>query len=454
MRRTNYFSKSFHLITCVLLLLTINISLANTAPPDQTGEQTSLDAYDIHHFISTLALVKHYYLEEITTKELIDNALTGMIHQLDPHSSYLSEEYFQQLQSDINGEFGGIGIEIMQEQGVIKVITPIDDTPAAKAGIKSQDLIVRINGSLVRDMDINQAINKIRGVRGSEVKLTIIREGEKQPLTFAIKRDIIKIQSVKNDLLDNQYGYIKLVTFQHNGRKELLDAISELHQQAKQPLKGLVLDLRNNPGGLLDVAVDIADLFLDASEKMSHDRLIVYTQGKHPDSKVHAKATDGEILPGVPIVILMNQGSASASEVVAGALQDHKRAIVIGNKSFGKGSVQTIIPTIDGTGAIKLTTALYYTPMGRSIQAQGITPDLVVSDIKLPDQKTEAVAFLPLSEQDLQGHLVGSDSNSPKPILNKENLKLARSDYQLYQALNILKGLAMLKTQTKIKNPS
>jgi carboxyl-terminal processing protease len=432
----------------VFLSLAASLSYAQEQQPLplEIQEETAVDIDEIHHFISTLALVKHYYLEDVDTEELIDNAIKGMIGRLDPHSSYMNEHYFKQLQSSINGEFSGIGIEIVHENGVIKVVTPIDGTPAAKAGLKPQDLIVRIDGMFVKDMDMELAINKIRGKRGSEVKLTIVREGEKKPLTFEIQRDVIKIKSVKSKLLEDEYGYIKLSTFQNNGRQEILSAISELHKQAQQPLKGLVLDLRNNPGGLLNVAVEIADLFLDTQD-MRKNKLIVFTKGKHPESSMQAHATRGEIMEEVPIVVLMNQGSASASEIVAGALQDHNRAIIVGNSSFGKGSVQTIIPTIDGTGAIKLTTALYYTPMGRSIQAKGIVPDLVVSDIQLPDQKTEAVAFIPLTEKDLNDHLKAPNQRNKKAsmIAPKENLALAKEDYQLYQALNILKGLSILK---------
>jgi carboxyl-terminal processing protease len=448
MRLQTVMSKIAHIITIATFGFIVQPAYAGSHPDSDIipSVETTFDANDIHHFISTLALVKHYYLEDVSTKELIDNAITGMVSQLDPHSNYLSGTYFQQLQNDINGEFGGIGVEIMHEQGALKVISPIDDTPAAKAGIKAQDLIVRINGSLVSDMNLHQAIHKIRGKRGSQVTLTIIREGEEQPIDFAIKRDIIKIQSVKSKLLDGTFGYVKLNTFQNNGRDELVQALTELHEQAKQPLQGLVLDMRNNPGGLLHVAVDIADMFLDAKE-MKKNKLIVFTKGKHPDSRITAMATAGEMLDDVPIVILMNRGSASAAEIVAGALQDHKRAIVVGDTSFGKGSVQTIIPTMDGTGALKLTTALYYTPLGRSIQAKGIEPDLVVSDIELPDQKTEALAIMSLSEKDLEGHLTTGLSN-PVNTQGQDPLMLAKKDYQLYQALNILKGLSMLKEQS------
>lgn len=419
------------------------------AEPTQKVIQTEIDAAQVHHFLSTLALVKHYYLKEVSTKELIDNALQGMISQLDPHSSYLNQEILQQLQSDINGEFSGIGVEMHQEDGVLKVVSPMEDSPAAKAGIKAQDIIVKVNGHQITRNNINRIAGMIRGVRGSAVRLTILRQGQPRPLELKVIRDTIKIQSIKGELLDENYGYIKLTTFQSDSKDALLAALTQLHKQAKQPLQGLILDLRNNPGGLLHVAVDIADLFLDA-DQLKQNKLIVSTNGKSPDSRTQAEATSGQILENVPIVVLMNQGSASASEIVAGALQDHKRALVVGKQSFGKGSVQTLIPTMDGSGAVKLTTAFYYTPSGRSIQAKGITPDLAVSDIHLADNNTETIAFMGLSEKSLRGHLEVSQTSQPKRQKSKallkigSNLDLARKDYQLYQALNILKGLGQM----------
>ncbi len=423
-------------------LLSISLILSTLfSPAVQAISNEEQEMQDIHHFISTMALVKHYYLEDIDNKALIQNALEGMVSKLDPHSSYLDANYFAQLQESIQGEFGGIGIEITQEDGLIKVISPIDDTPASKAGIQPQDLIVKINDSYVKDIGIESAIKKIRGEKGTDVFLTIIRENQATPLVIKVTRGVIKVKSVKNEVFDGQYGYIKLATFQNSGQAEMIQALKEIHHKASGPLKGLVLDLRNNPGGLLHVAVEIADLFLGPDDTVESD-LIVFTKGKHPESSMHAMATDDELIDGVPIVILMNQGSASASEIVAGALQDHKRALVVGEQSFGKGSVQTIIPTMNGEGAVKLTTALYYTPKGRSIQAKGIIPDLAVSNIRFEDNQTQAVAFTPIMEKDLDSHI----KNTQQEVQHaKEDTSLAKKDYQLYQALNILKGMSMLK---------
>lgn len=424
-----------------LFLLSLFVSSLWATQPYAMPTEEELEMQDIHHFISTLALVKHYYLEDVENKKLIQNALEGMVAKLDPHSSYLDAEYFNQLQESIHGEFGGIGVEITQEDGVIKVISPIDDTPASKAGIKPHDLIVKIDDAYVKEIGIESAIQKIRGEKGTEVLLTIIRENENTPLTISVIRDVIKVKSVKSKVLEDQYGYLKLSTFQTSGQNEIINALQSLHREAKGPLKGLVLDLRNNPGGLLHVAVEIADLFLGPDDTKEND-LIVFTKGKHPESTMHAMATDDELIDGVPIVILINEGSASASEIVAGALQDHKRALVVGEQSFGKGSVQTIIPTMNGEGAVKLTTALYYTPKGRSIQARGIIPDLAVSNIRFEDDQTEALAFTPIKEKDLQSHI--KNANEPQTS-STADLTLAKEDYQLYQAINILKGMSMLK---------
>lgn len=423
-----------------IFLMSLLLSCILT-PSAQAASEEELEMQDIHHFISTMALVRHYYLEDVENKELIQNALEGMVAKLDPHSSYLDADYFAQLQESIQGEFGGIGIEITQEDGLIKVISPISDTPASKAGIQPQDLIVKINDSYVKDLGIENAIKKIRGEKGTDVLLTIIRENQSTPIVVKVTRDVIKVKSVKNEVFDGQYGYIKLATFQNSGQAEMIQALKEIHRKASGPLKGLVLDLRNNPGGLLHVAVEIADLFLGPDDTVQND-LIVYTKGKHPESSMHAMATDDELIDGVPIVILMNQGSASASEIVAGALQDHKRALVVGEQSFGKGSVQTIIPTMNGEGAVKLTTALYYTPKGRSIQAKGIMPDLAVSNIRFDDQQTQAVAFTPIMEKDLESHIKNTE-HEVQQVQSQSGL--AKKDYQLYQALNILKGMSLLK---------
>jgi carboxyl-terminal processing protease len=403
----------------------------------------SIPYEDLRTFSEIYGRVRQDYVEPVSDNKLLTDAIRGMLAGLDPHSTYLDEEEYNELKVGTTGQFGGLGIEVGMENGFIKVISPIDDTPAHKAGIKAGDLIVRLDDQPVKGMTLNEAVKKMRGQPGTDIVLTVVREGAEQPLKFKLTRDIIKVKSVKNRVLEDGYGYVRISSFQAQTGAGVVDAIKELRKSA--PLKGIVLDLRNNPGGVLNAAVAVSDAFIK-------DGLIVYTEGRVEEAKMKFTANPDDILDGAPIVVLINAGSASASEIVAGALQDHKRALIMGEKSFGKGSVQTIVPTSNG-GAVKMTTARYYTPSGRSIQAEGIVPDVALSKVKL-----EALAqsdFDPLKEADLTRHLTnGKTDKDGKKSGDQEAAKadeqaLAITDYPLSEALNLLKGIYILKDLTR-----
>jgi carboxyl-terminal processing protease len=336
---------------------------------------------------------------------------------------------------------------------LLKVISPIDDTPAAKAGVKSGDYIVAINNKLVNEMTLNEAVDNMRGKKGTLVTLTVIRKGEKNPLIFKLTRDTIRIASIKSDMLINGYGYIRISQFQEPTTENMITAIKNLKKQNGGNLKGLVLDLRNNPGGLLETAVQVTDVFLDKkSIANKYNRVVVYTEGRLPNSQYIAKADPGDILNGAPLVVLVNEGSASASEIVAGALQDYKRAVIVGETTFGKGSVQTVLP-LDDTHAIKLTTALYHTPSGRIIQNKGIIPDIVVADMKIVNNdKVDNSMMTPIREFELKGHLKNPSADTSNVLSDPKNdtSALAQKDFQLYQALEILKTMAMLNQNQSI----
>lgn len=441
------------------------LAATTTAPkPTQNNSNTQqvqpLPIEDVQRFTTAISDVKKYYVEDVSDDKLFDSAIRGMMAGLDPHSTYLDIEDYADLRSVTAGEFGGLGIEIGSEGGYIRIVSPIDDTPAQKAGLKPGDFIVKIDNESVQDMDLRDAVEKMRGKPGTKVTLTIYREGEKTPFNVTLTREIIHVKSVKSKMLDNGYGYIRISQFQSPTIDDLNAAIAKLKAQNNgKDLNGLILDLRNNPGGLLDSAVAVSDAFLD-SNKLGKNDLIVYTKGRMKGSQIKAMATPGDLLNGAPIVVLVNEGSASASEIVAGALQDHKRAIIMGTQTFGKGSVQTVLPLDDQT-AIKITTALYYTPNGRSIQAKGIEPDVVVEmmDVKL-DKDAENFSTAIIKEKDLAAHLANGnkDDSKTKPQengktdttasgnndnpANKDSTQpLAVTDYQLYEALNLLKGL-------------
>jgi carboxyl-terminal processing protease len=408
---------------------------------EETNQRIPME--DVQRFSNALSLIKKYYVKPTDDKELFDNAIRGMLSGLDPHSSYLDEEDYKELQTATSGEFGGLGLEVTMEDGVVKVVTPLVDTPAFKAGIKSGDYIIKFGSKSVEGLSLKDAVDLMRGKEGSTIDLTVLRKGESKPLVFSLVREKILIKSVKSNLLDNNYGYIRLTQFQATTPQDMEKAIAQLKQQAGGHLKGLILDLRNNPGGLLDSAIQVSDAFLGTPDKGKQE-LIVYTQGRLPGSKFTALANHADILNKAPLVVIINNGSASASEIVAGALKDNKRAIIVGTRSFGKGSVQTVLP-LDNKRAIKLTTALYYTPSGTSIQAKGITPDIIIEEIKVP-KSNNAMNAANFSEADLSGHLLNKSDNkgqASEAKVEAQNEALLHEDYQLYAALTILKGLAV-----------
>lgn len=395
-------------------------------------EQLPLD--DLRKFTEVFSRIKAAYVEKVDDRTLLEDAIKGMLSGLDPHSTYLDPKAFEDLEESTTGEFGGLGIEVGMEDGFIKVISPIDDTPAQKAGVQAGDLIIKLGDQPVKGMSLEEAVNVMRGKPGSVLTLTIMRDGESSPIEIDVKRDVIKVASTKSRLLDDGYGYVRLTQFQSETGQEFVDAINKLKKQNKGDLNGLVLDLRNNPGGILQAAVAAADAVLN-------DGLIVYTEGRIQSSRLRFSAEPGDVTNGAPIVVLINGGSASASEILAGALQDQKRAVIMGTQSFGKGSVQTVIP-LDETHAIKMTTARYYTPSGRSIQAKGITPDIEVKPARLTEMDSKPF----FTEADLSGHLTNGDESKPaqKPDSTPDENSPIERDFQLRSALNLLKGLRIL----------
>lgn len=400
-----------------------------------------------------MTIVKKSYVEEVDSKKLIYGAINGMLTALDPHSSFMTPDTFKELKVETKGAFGGLGIEISMKDGILTVISPIEDTPAQRAGIKAGDQILKIDDRFTKDLSITESVKRMRGPKGSKVILTIMRDGFERPKEFPLIRDIIQVKSVRSRMLENGYGYIRIAQFQERTDEDVAKALKTLQEENKgRQLDGLVLDLRNDPGGLLDQAVRVADHFIESG------KLIVYTEGRDKDARMQFTATSRSKEPGYPIVVLINGGSASASEIVAGALQDHKRAVVMGTQSFGKGSVQTIIPLSDDSG-LRLTTARYYTPSGRSIQAKGITPDITVEQLELPKQSSKREAMF-IREKDLENHFENTDDGK-KPEVKKEQpqdkevgkdiseaTKAAdqlKSDYQLIRALDLLKGWDILK---------
>jgi carboxyl-terminal processing protease len=398
--------------------------------------------------------VKKEYVEETTDNDLIEAAVNGMLTSLDPHSGYLNEKAFEEMRVQTKGEFGGLGIEVTMENGLVKVITPIDDTPAFKAGIKFGDYIVSINDEPVMGMSLNDAVKLMRGPAGSKIHLTVIREGKNEPIEVDLNREVIKIKSVKAKNQDN-IGYIRITSFSEQTADGIKAEIKKMKANKDLKIQGLVLDLRNNPGGLLEQAIDVADAFLDKGE-------IVSTRGRGENNIIRYNAKNGDMLPDVNIVVLINGGSASASEIVAGALQDHKRAVIMGTRSFGKGSVQSVIP-IPSHGAIKLTTARYYTPSGRSIQAEGIVPDVEVQEAKVQFDNNSDTRRM-FSEASLKGHLQKEkkeldkaaekekikdlinqlDNNDGDKKISNKNLYDYEKDFQLARAIDLLRGLNII----------
>jgi len=400
-------------------------------------EAKGLPLDQLRNFSDIFSRIKSDYVEDVEDETLLEHAIRGMLSGLDPHSTYLNPDEYNELRIGTSGEFGGLGIQVGMEDGFVKVISPIDDTPAYEAGLQAGDLIIRLDEKTVKGMTLNDAVKVMRGKPGTDIELTVVREGEDKPLSFVVTRDIIKVKSVKNRLLDPGYGYIRISNFQSGTAAQLLDAIKSLREENEAELKGLVLDLRNNPGGVLNAAAEVTDLFINKGK-------LVYTAGRIDNSHYEYNAKPGDVLDGAPVVVLINGGSASASEIVAGALQDHKRAVVMGSKSFGKGSVQTIQELRSG-GAVKITTARYFTPKGRSIQGAGITPDIILEKYTVTSADDDSMTRI--KEADLSNHI----SN---PTMSEEEIKksgkkseedkvLATEDYQLHEALLLLKGLTI-----------
>ena len=403
---------------------------------ERHGEGT-LPLEDLRTFTEVFARIKNDYVEPVEDKALLENAIRGMLTGLDPHSSYLIPDDYQELQAGTSGEFGGLGIEVGMEDGFVKVIAPIDDTPAQRAGVEAGDLVIRLDDTPVKGMSLADAVKVMRGAPGTDIVLTIVREGIDRPLRITITRDVIRVTSVRSRTLEPGYGYVRISQFQLRTGESLREAVGELRESAgDEDLKGLVLDLRNNPGGVLNAAVSVSDAFLDKGT-------IVYTEGRMDDAKLTFSAKGSDILDGIPLVVLVNAGSASASEIVAGALQDHRRAVIMGEKTFGKGSVQTILPLGNGS-ALKLTTARYYTPSGISIQARGIVPDITLDRVRV----SQLDAGQGVKEADLARHLESDgeedDFEAAKRAQREEDVPLAQRDFALYEALNLLKGLHIL----------
>lgn len=430
-----------------------------------------LPVEELRAFTDVFARIKSDYVEPVDDKKLITEAINGMLSGLDPHSAYLDAEGFKDLQVGTQGEFGGLGIEVGMEDGFVKVVSPIEDTPAYRAGLKTGDLIIKLDETPVKGMTLNDAVKRMRGKPGTQIGLTIMRKGEQKPIAVKLTRAVIKIRSVKFKLLDPGYGYVRVTQFQEHTGDLLVESLQKLYKENKEPLKGLILDLRNDPGGLLNGAVAVSAAFIKP------DALVVYTEGRTEDAKMRLTASRENYLrpmqsdflsklpegvKSVPMVVLVNGGSASASEIVAGALQDHKRAVIMGTQTFGKGSVQTILPLGNNT-AIKLTTARYYTPSGRSIQAKGIVPDILVEDPLNPSDESMSVR-----EADLEKHLSnGQEQEAPakqepakvqekdtkpgkdakpgerKPLEPGEIV--SKDDFQVNQALTLLKGLHIIQ---------
>ncbi|MDB4806657.1 S41 family peptidase, partial [Pseudomonadales bacterium] len=407
-------------------------SIAQQEEPAING---TLALKELQAFVNAFTQIRNTYVEEVDDKTLLENAIKGMLTELDPHSNYLAPQTYKNLQVSATGEFGGLGLEVGMEDGFVKVISPIDDTPAQKAGIESGDLIVKIDNKPVKGLSLNEAVKLMRGKIGTSIELTVAREGNAQPLEFSLERAVISVVSVRSKVLEKDYLYLRIAQFQANTGVDLRKVIDQATQT--QAPNGIVLDLRNNPGGVLQAAVDVVDTFIS-------EGLIVYTEGRIQTSATRFVASGEATALDVPLVILINGGSASASEIVAGALQDHKRAIVLGTTSFGKGSVQSVIP-LSETHGMKLTTARYFTPNGRSIQAQGIVPDIIVERGKFTPLKSR----VQVTEADLPRHLQngGTDSADQANTKNSKRTdaqKAVTNDAQLHEAITLLKGLHIL----------
>jgi len=429
--------KAFMAVCAAVFVITLAPAMIDRPQADEG------DVYDkLKLFAEVFSRVRADYVEQVDDEVLIEAAIRGMLTHLDPHSSYLSAKNFQEMQVETKGEFGGLGIEVTMENGVVKVVAPIDDTPASRAGVEAGDYITHLDGEPVLGLTLSEAVERMRGPISTELKVTI-RRGEQEPFDLTLVRDRITVSSVRSRSEEGGIGYIRITRFNEQTTPGLELAIDKLKAEMGDELIGFVIDLRNNPGGLLREAINVSDAFLERGE-------IVSTRGRETDDATRENATTGDLTSGLPLVVLINGGSASASEIVAGALQDHRRAIVMGTPSFGKGSVQTVMP-LPGNGAMRLTTARYYTPSGRSIQARGIDPDIIVEQATLED-----VAQLPnRNEASLRGHLENDngDENGEEVTPEAEAREdQARTDYQLARAVDLLRGLSLFKGETTNTN--
>lgn len=419
-----------------LVTLVMGFALAFSASvwaDRHNAENRGLPVDEMRMLAEVIDRIKTAYVEEVDDRELIENAIKGMLTGLDPHSDFLPPEAFADLQESTTGQFGGLGIEVTMEDGFVRVVSPIDDTPAFRAGIQAGDLITKLDDTPVQGLSLSEAVELMRGEPGSSITLTVVREGQANPFELTIERAVIRVTSVRSRMLEPGFASVRISSFQQNTAADVVREINRLREEANGELRGLVLDLRNNPGGLLSASVDVSDIFLS-------DKLVVYTESRIPNNSFRYQSRRQTLLPDLNLVVLINGGSASASEIVAGALQDHKRAVIMGTQSFGKGSVQTIMPLSQDRMALKLTTARYFTPSGTSIQGTGITPDILV------DQGSFTAQEVRLSrEADLQGALQNGQVTADDAVDNADDGRLRDQDYQMYEALNMLKGLAILK---------
>ncbi len=428
------FSKKTSFLVMILLMLLLG------PYGDRQGSAIDRSTYkSLKTFNEVLDMVEKNYVEPVSADKLLQGAINGMIKSLDPHSSFMTEDMYKELEVETRGSFGGVGIEITLVKDVLTVVSPIEDTPAYKAGVKAGDQIIKINGDSTKDITIMEAVKKLRGTKGTKVTITVMREGLAKPSDIELTRSIIVVKSIKSKIYNENIGYIRIASFQEHTGDDLLKTIKEIKSKTK-PLAGIVIDMRNNPGGLLNQSIEVSDAFLKKG-------VIVSTRGRSKNMESKAIARDDGDEPICPIVIIVNEGTASAAEIVSGALQDNKRAVVLGTQTFGKGSVQTVIP-LEGGAALKLTTAKYYTPNGRSIQAEGITPDIVVKQIARTEEKTsekEPAENHSFREKDLKGHIKSPNEKNSK---NEEEKKASPdnldSDNQLKSAIDILKGLIIL----------
>jgi carboxyl-terminal processing protease len=423
-------------LTIIALITNIAVIAASCVTAADKPKEDTFDTYEmLNLFGEVMERTKVSYVEEVTDQKLLESAINGMLSSLDPHSSFLDAKTFRYLSEQTQGKFGGLGMEVTMENGIVKIVSPIDDTPAFKAGLKPGDYVVSIDGETVIGLSLNEAVEKMRGKPGTKVKLTIRRANEKA-FDVTLKREEIKIRSVKNSIKNKEIAYIRISAFNEGIDDNITKVLQDMQKETNNDIKGLVIDVRNNPGGLLDQAVAVSDLFLEKGE-------IVSTRSRNEDDTLKYNAKEGDIAKGLPIVVLINDGSASASEILAGALQDHKRAVIMGEKSFGKGSVQSVIP-FGKYGAIKLTTARYYTPSGRSIQAKGIEPDIEVKPAKIEPINFEGIS---LSEAELKNSLKNDNIDTQNGKGNENSADKEdgdwMKDYQLLRAVDTVKALSL-----------